>query len=90
MADALHDANNVPTLMGVQVDGTITPLKIDNTTGYLLASVSLVSSTSPTFTRSDAKKDDNNVSTLLAKKADGTTFAPLIDNRNNRLWGTLT
>lgn len=88
MANALHDANNVPTMIGVQVDGTITQLKIDNATGYLLASIAAVSDVVPASVPINAVKDANGVSSMLGATAGGSRAAVLIDNRNGYVWAT--
>lgn len=90
MANSLHDSNNVPTKTGVTSGGVITNLKIDNTTGYLLATFSEVSSVVPTVNPTRAIHDDNNVPSMIATVAAGTPAACLIDNRNGYLWASTT
>lgn len=89
MARGVRDNNNVVVMLGEDPSGNIAPVKIDNTTGYVLMAVNQVANVAPTVTPDDAPHDDNNVPAMLAT-IDGTDtpLTPLIDNRNGYLWIT--
>lgn len=76
--EAKRDQNHVTVAMGVSSTDNVTPvmLEVDETTNYLLATVTQSSATATAMTAD--KRDENHVPTVYGiSNADGVTLVPI-------------
>jgi len=89
MSNAKIDKNKGKTAIAVDTGGDIENLLVDPTTGRLLVTIDIVSSTTPSA-NARTRIDENKEWTSQATDGNGDPQPLLIDNRNDSLWIDMT